>query len=305
MAKRKPTPARGAGAIPKDGVFDITPRRAAEWIAAYGATNFRKLNEGQVEILRRQMAANDWLLTNESVGFDWNGKLVDGQHRLNAIAQSKRKNVRVRVVTGLDPRVAVVIDSGAKRSAANVLFAQGVTYPSTVAAVVRAANSRDGQTRASGRLGNVEVADYAEDRPELVELCDRAHHEVYSKQPKGYRLLGPAPIATSVYFVYLKDGQAGADLLLEMLARVVTGIDLGAGSPEHALHRRLSLTAAGKSMAGGLRGSSNLATVAAILATFRLHVRGAVKVKRIVTGGGEQWWDMPYLDRKDTKRDVK
>ena len=69
------------------------------------------------------MSANHWLLTHQGIAFDDCGDLIDGQHRLRAIALSGctvptpvTRNVKSVMVNGIRLNPMDVIDSGAKRT---------------------------------------------------------------------------------------------------------------------------------------------------------------------------------------------
>jgi hypothetical protein len=73
----------------------------------------------------------------QGIGFDTNGELRDGQHRLTALAESNDVEVGMWVMFGMDPRAVAAIDTGYKRTASQNLGFDDVTYPEHVAAVVR------------------------------------------------------------------------------------------------------------------------------------------------------------------------
>jgi len=101
----------------------ITPSLASEWLGSNH--NNRNQRGRKIVSYGRDMLNGEWLTTGESIKFDWNGHLIDGQHRLEAVAQTGITIVSI-VVRGLDPRVQRVLDTNVRRSAADALEFAGV-----------------------------------------------------------------------------------------------------------------------------------------------------------------------------------
>lgn len=115
---------------------EITPERALAWLEHNNLEN-RPVRAANVRKLVADMSAGNYIVTGDSIKFDWNGRLIDGQHRLRAIVEHG-KPVLIAVALGLDPRVQVVIDAGARRSGSDALkFAGLEKYRTTVASMAR------------------------------------------------------------------------------------------------------------------------------------------------------------------------
>lgn len=105
-------------------VVTVTPDLATEWLGAnHGNRNQRPKAIGAYA---RDIENDAWLFTGESIKFDWNDRLIDGQHRLEAVVKTGL-SIQTLVVRNLDPAVQGVIDTAAKRSAANALQFAGVS----------------------------------------------------------------------------------------------------------------------------------------------------------------------------------
>lgn len=96
----------------------ITPARASEYLARN--TNNREVRRQHVETRIRQIKSGQWRLTHQGIAFDKTGVLIDGQHRLMAIAESG-DSVQMLVTRGLHEETAVLIDVHHKRSLADRL----------------------------------------------------------------------------------------------------------------------------------------------------------------------------------------
>jgi hypothetical protein len=74
--------------------------------------------------------------THQGIAFDIFGKLIDGQHRLNAIAEHN-KPIALRVWINRDPEDYSVIDSGLARIAADGLKHLNCKHATTTAAGIK------------------------------------------------------------------------------------------------------------------------------------------------------------------------
>ena len=72
---------------PYSVVMNVTPAIADAWISNCNTHN-RKLVDNHVDRLTREMKAGRWRLTHQGIAFSTNRVLLDGQHRLWAIALS-------------------------------------------------------------------------------------------------------------------------------------------------------------------------------------------------------------------------
>lgn len=92
----------------------IGPKEAAYIFRNYHPLN-RRLKPSRVAMYVRDMENGSWLVTGESIKFDYNGNLIDGQHRLQAIINSGQTFL-LAVTTGLSPDAIRAIDKPAVRS---------------------------------------------------------------------------------------------------------------------------------------------------------------------------------------------
>lgn len=131
----------------------------------------RSLRPGVAEQYGREMTAGAWRVTNQGIGFDRNGALVDGQHRLFA-GSSAGANVAfdTMVTVGLDPRAREVIDSGLKRTAGD-LFAwrnDGARVSHLFVGIARAMYSPTGNS--AQRQTNSELLDWLARHHDAIEF---------------------------------------------------------------------------------------------------------------------------------------
>ena len=127
----------------------------------------RPIRTDQVDTWSRTMLAGQWQFTGEAITFNHDGYLSNGQHRLLGLIKATDTvpdlTIDVLVVTGVAPTAQMVMDSGAKRSAADALLFAGHQYGSTLAAMARVALSLEkGWTTRKVGLSHTEVLAWVE-----------------------------------------------------------------------------------------------------------------------------------------------
>lgn len=154
---------------------NITPVIAEKWLGQNHGN--RNLRSRKVANYARDMRNGAWMTSGDSIKFDWNGRMIDGQHRLEAVIESGA-TIRVLVVRGLEPSVQGVLDVNVKRSASDALKFNGHTHQTiVVAAMARIANARaQGFLRTATsstipEMTNAEVVAWYEAHPESVNAA--------------------------------------------------------------------------------------------------------------------------------------
>lgn len=105
----------------------VTPALAKSWL--HHNNRNRPLRKHVVNMYARDMTAGLWLQTGDPIRFAVDGTLVDGQHRLHAIAQSGVSAV-LPVLRGVSVEAQRVMDCGAKRKDADQLRISGIAHAS-------------------------------------------------------------------------------------------------------------------------------------------------------------------------------
>lgn len=220
----------------------ITPQLAAEWLGMNVEIN-RSVRNAKVASIARDIKNGAWRITHQAIAFDWEGKLIDGQHRLRAIVKSEIPT-KVWVFRGLDPHCFTVIDSGCARTASDALKKHGIKNTTAVAAGVRLVLKHKKQHRTS-RLhtktfanSHTEIERYALDN---FETCNEAAAFAASVNRES-RLIR---CASAVGFLLLCHEKNDPDLFHEAMrfvGRLAVGADLPRGSVELALRKYLEST---------------------------------------------------------------
>jgi hypothetical protein len=114
-------------------VVKITPIMAERWLDQHGGPN-RKVLESRVERYKNDIVAGRFQGVNgETVVFDSNNQLADGQHRLKAIVAAE-KAITTLVVWGVAPLEAQrTMDTGATRSLRDLIGMAGGKHEAYVA----------------------------------------------------------------------------------------------------------------------------------------------------------------------------
>lgn len=107
-----------------------------------GVAGTNRFSSGSTIIVyHHDMLRDLWLPTNQGIGFDTQGHLVDGAHRLKAFVRATEidphKTLKMLVCGGLDPRVKRLVDKGRKRTKAQDLHMEGHTSTNHLQAVTR------------------------------------------------------------------------------------------------------------------------------------------------------------------------
>lgn len=102
----------------------VTPTMARDWLDNNNDGN-RKVRDGEVELLRRQIVDGGYEPTHQGIGFYADGTLADGQHRLLAVVAAG-VGIWIYVTTGLGKRAAHKVDKGIGRTSLDSLHFLGM-----------------------------------------------------------------------------------------------------------------------------------------------------------------------------------
>ena len=150
----------------------ITPELAEQWLEWNGGN--RRLSMPHVIKLSKEIEAGNWMLNGQCLVFSDEGNLLDGQHRLGAIAYTG-KSILTDVRFGVDPESFKTIDQGKKRNAADVLSIEGLSNSSHVAAaakIVIVYNTVDGNDSVAGTStvpSNSTILKWVNSNPQILD----------------------------------------------------------------------------------------------------------------------------------------
>ena len=151
----------------------ITPRVATEWLQ-YNASN-RPLSKSVVDRYVREMRNGAWDNDGSPIRFSKTGRLLDGQHRLNAVAIS-RVSIEAVVMRGLGDDSFKTMDTGKSRGGADILGIAGFKNTTKAAAIASAWNNylrtgSPGYSTGAVAATNHEILEICENNPEIREAA--------------------------------------------------------------------------------------------------------------------------------------
>jgi hypothetical protein len=230
----------------------------------------RNLRDNDVAKYAREMQTGLWGVPESKQGyrgsvmplvFDWDGNLIDGQHRLTA--QVKTKTTQYWYVARNQPNtVQRQIDQLITRSAADILKFAGYANSAVLQGVARwgwlleAGLANSGHTK----VANEEIVDMLIRHPDLVHSAQMGP---YGTSGLFYKLLGPTPIGAAHWWIAQFNDHAEADIWIERLRHMNRERD---GSAILALLSRFD---------SARKGSENISTrtqIAMIVRAWNLDV---------------------------------
>lgn len=149
-------------------IITIDPASAREMLETKNTRN-RPLNPNTVDTYSRIIKDGRWKTTHQGIALDSDGALIDGQHRLAAIAQAGVP-VKIMMTYNVDPEEFSVIDVGRRRTPADALGIAGIEHNrNQIASVARFLRNYDRLDQAgwtdkhSARLDNSSILDAVND----------------------------------------------------------------------------------------------------------------------------------------------
>lgn len=114
-------------------IVRITPQIAVEWLERNKRN--RPLNNRHWQFLASAIKAGDYILNGETIIFDTENMLLDGQHRLHAVVESGAC-IDALVVRGISPESFNTLDGGRARTTGEVLAMEGEVNSNALAGAV-------------------------------------------------------------------------------------------------------------------------------------------------------------------------
>ena len=229
----------------------ITPEIAAKWLHPSINRDNRVVRDSHVDYLAREIVDGKWQITHQGIAFGVDGRLIDGQHRLNAIVRAGIP-VKCMVTTGLDDSAYKVVDCGSMRVVADRIHLvnnpnQNHVICSAITAYLRAVQ------RNAGRMAVSAVEDEFLSKADSWQWVGAELSSVASKM----RLA--AVLASFAVYHFVKPEKAG-----EFLSGYLSGSNLSETSPILRLRNK----------ALGVEGVKTELTYWYAQSCMRLHLAG-------------------------------
>lgn len=228
-----------SGRIPRSSVvMEITPDDARQMLE-HNLQN-RPVKQTAVNRYASDMVAGAWHPDEGTpIVFDWNGVLLQGQHRLLACIKADVPFI-TRVNRGADPAAYEVMDQTVTRSLADVLNHAGVSRTKLIASAFHLVNGYEtGQIRGGGafmiRATNAvalsRLVPGLSDYERATQASDRVYGAIRMNQS-----------AVAAFYVLAMRANYVPEFIDEFLDGVATGADLSPGDARLALNRWNVLT---------------------------------------------------------------
>lgn len=213
-------------------VIDVDPVLAELWLDEHNRHN-RKWRPRKLDAYARDMAAGRWEFNGDPLRFDIAETLLDGQHRLAAIRDSKTTQPFV-VVKGLRPQAQETVDIGATRTMGDTLTLRGESNASILAAIARRVLLFDqGIATNGGRVivTHPEMSAYIDSTPAIYRAVEVANAAKQSGLQAAPSVVGAA------YHLCARLDEVDAGHFF--LRQLIDNVGLEVGDPARALLRRI------------------------------------------------------------------
>jgi hypothetical protein len=209
----------------------ITPALASEWVAQVGKKQ-RSKRKHHLQSLKEDLLAGRFRLNGETIIFDWDGFLINGQHRLTAVIETGKPIISV-VIRNVPPTSYITLDNAAKRRGSDALQSSGyLNSVSLSAAAVLFRRYERKMLDGMGARGNLVLSSIAVEQTvkEHPGLADSVAATFVCYRVCGYH----SAIALCHYILSGIDASAAKDFFYKL----ETGEELKKGSPILALRNR-------------------------------------------------------------------
>jgi hypothetical protein len=272
MSKRK---------TPVSRTETITPKKAEEYLKSN--TRNRRVREKTVDFYAEQMKNGEWMLNGESIIFDEEGTLLNGQHRLLACIRSG-VNFQTFVVRGAPADSFRNIDQGAIRTAGDIVGMEDFKYANRKAAAAKLLMCLEELEKSKGqierpRLGTKRshgaILDAVIDHDELLqEGC------LWMTRDDAKAYCRPGATFVGVYAYLAKKNRTRADEFFQLL---VSGENI---TRHHPVNRLRALLVS--SLSDPNKKRKKVWIIAVILKAWNAFMRDQ-EVKNLKFSESERW----------------
>lgn len=190
----------------------VTPKMAQEFLIKNIAN--RTINQAIVKAYAEELSKGSFITNGDSIRFDINGTLIDGQHRLLAIIMSG-VSANILIVYGLPVEAFKTIDCGKKRSAADVLKIEGVENSTNISAGIRKYLAlKDGTFTRKPLISNLDISQEYDDHSYLYQNIFSDSNKFYKDT---YRIISPSDYVAFYRYFQLKYSNETIDSFFEKI----------------------------------------------------------------------------------------
>ncbi len=242
-------------------VEEVTPNRARELLLRAHDQPQRHVRDAVVARIAHAIRQGQWKVTHQPIAIDPSGIVIDGQHRLSAVARADM-TVEMLIAYDADPETFKVIDTGTARTAADTLAIAGYGSGPTQAAAARMyltykeiAGTRVAWGTAIKMFTTLDVLQLMESETgdRLMDALSYAQPIVSAWGRTGYRTWLSAALTA------MAESDVPRDLQADFMARLQDGAQLGVGSPLLTVRRYVMSDTGLPRVPGSLRAPTGIA----------------------------------------------
>lgn len=209
----------------------VTPKMALQWLSKN--TMNRCVVEARVDMYSGFLSGGEWLFDAMPIRFDVNGTLLDGQHRLLAIARTSIP-APMLVVRGIPTESFKVIDTGRPKNHGDMLSAIGEKSHNILAGAARAVILCEGKLPFNHGLSTKAILDCVNKNPDLRK---------YAVTPPRVAKMLPPAIGVAMKYLFSRHDPSLAEWFFD---RMLDGQNLSKGDPVLLLRDRLGARPGGR-----------------------------------------------------------
>lgn len=233
-------------------------------------TNNRPVKDTVVKAYMQDIQDGRWFLTNQGIGVDENGVLVDGQHRLLAIKNCGYPSIPLLIVYGLDGKAQEVVDQHTKRSVRDIwriALNASVAYqaPAVCSVIYRQKNAW-----ATGAISAQRLKDVLDEYYEQIEF-------VFDNIPNFKFFAAPY---LSAFVTVAKQRPDQLDKISDFIKKVFYGENLNKKMPEFHL-RNFVITSTKFSGGSTLQQERFEKTIRALTASINGQEMGCLRSAKV------------------------
>lgn len=203
-------------------IVDVTPELARHLLSMNEEN--RHLSPGLVGQIATDLREGRWQFNGESIVISKDGKLNDGQHRLEAVAESN-VTARMVIVGGVDRESRMTLDMGRARTVDDYLTLNGVPYAHVTAASARMVCGFERGGRRTFAMRNLSKSEAIQRGMSDKKLHDAVKWAV-REGPQAAHLVTASQLATCYYILEAIDPKRGPEYM--------QAIAEGANQPRHS-----------------------------------------------------------------------
>lgn len=228
-ASKSAIPAQAPAPAIEAKVMSVTPEMAKDLLSPKKNSHNRRLQDRTVKLYARNIETGDWALNGEAIKIAEDGTLLDGQHRLAAVALTG-KTVPMLVITGLPLQAQETMDLGRKRNANDSFMLRGERHTTALSAITRRVVLWERNDRGFREpVSFAELSALLEKYPEIRRSAEEAVR-VHSM----FKFLPISALGTAHHLM----SRVAADEVPWFFQRIADGAELTTGDPVLVLRNR-------------------------------------------------------------------